>query len=479
MNKTKKIILWSLLICLLLGAAGFGGWYWYDNNVDRSGWREKDGITMYADFHGKPVSGWQEIDGERYYFSEDYALQTGWLELSEGTYYLDNRGRMQTGWLDTAQGRFWLGQEGTVKYDWQEIDGSCYYFHADGTMATHWLELEDSRHYLNEEGILQTGWTDIEDHCYYLDEQGSPTVGWADLEDHRYYFDQSGAMFTGREVIDDRTYFFGETGAMHTGWLEDEAGRSYYAEDGAQCFGWTEIEEKRYYFSEEGYLHTGWLQLGEYRYYFHDDGTTAAGPVEIDGELHYFSPKGILVLLVNPWHPLSSDYEIDLVEIEDGWMVDRQALEPLKAMFAAMREEGLLPYFSSTYRNHADQQAIWKQYVDRYKAQGYDEATANAMTASYVAVPGTSEHHTGLAVDIVGHDYKHSGHPGSTMAVQAWLAEHCWEYGFILRYTAEKQSLTGFAPETWHFRYVGTEVSMDMKDSGLCLEEYLQATRDK
>ena len=160
-------------------------------------------------------------------------------------------------------------------------------------------------------------------------------------------------------------------------------------------------------------------------------------------------------------------------------MVDRQALEPLKAMFAAMREEGLLPYFSSTYRNLDDQWAIWKQYVERYTAQGYDEATANAMTASYVAVPGTSEHHTGLAVDIVGHDYKHSGHPGSTMAVQAWLAEHCWEYGFILRYTAEKQSLTGFAPETWHFRYVGTEVSMDMKDSGLCLEEYLQATRDK
>ena len=125
------------------------------------------------------------------------------------------------------------------------------------------------------------------------------------------------------------------------------------------------------------------------------------------------------------------------------------------------------------------QQATWDNYVKRYMAQGYDYAQANALTATYVAVPGTSEHHTGLAMDIVGHDYFYSGHTGSTMAVQAWLAEHCWEYGFILRYTAEKQPITGFSPETWHFRYVGTEVSMDMKDSGLCLEEYLQATRDK
>ena len=185
------------------------------------------------------------------------------------------------------------------------------------------------------------------------------------------------------------------------------------------------------------------------------------------------------MLLVNPWHPLAHDYELDLVEIEDGWMVDRQILEPLQAMLADMREAGLLPYFSSTYRNYATQQAVWSGYVQRFMEQGYDEATANAMTASYVAVPGTSEHHTGLAVDIVGYDYYYGGKPGTTRAVQEWLAEHCWEYGFILRYTAEKSALTGFAAETWHFRYVGTEVSMDMKGSGLCLEEYLNATKGK
>ena len=183
------------------------------------------------------------------------------------------------------------------------------------------------------------------------------------------------------------------------------------------------------------------------------------------------------MLLVNPWNPLPGDYEVDLAETEDGYYVDSQCLEALNAMMSAMRAEGLLPLFSSAYRNEAQQKAVWNNYMQSYLEQGYDEDAAYGMTAAFVAVPGTSEHHTGLAVDIVGHDYFYGSHPGATMAVQAWLAEHCWEYGFILRYTAEKRAITGFAPETWHFRYVGTEVSLDMKDSGLCLEEYLGADK--
>ena len=80
-----------------------------------------------------------------------------------------------------------------------------------------------------------------------------------------------------------------------------------------------------------------------------------------------------------------------------------------------------------------------------------------------MALPGSSEHHLGLAVDLLGDD------------AIAWLQAHCWDYGFILRYTEEKQAITGIVDEPWHFRYVGTEVSLDMKDSGLCLEEYLGA----
>ena len=91
----------------------------------------------------------------------------------------------------------------------------------------------------------------------------------------------------------------------------------------------------------------------------------------------------------------------------------------------------------------------------------FDEARKKALET--VAVPGTSEHQMGLAVDIVGEE------------ANVWLGEHCWEYGFILRYTEEKAEITGITNEPWHFRYVGREISMDMKDSGLCLEEYLGA----
>ena len=457
MKKSTKIILWSILACLLLGAAGWLGWTWYDNNVDRSGWREKDGMTIYADFHGKPVTGWLDINGSRYYFGEDHVLQTGWLETNGGTYYLNDDGKMQTLWLDFPDGRCFFGEDGILRTSWQEIGENRYYFGEEGRMHTGWLELNEVRHFFLEDGTLASGWQKIDSATYYLDENGTPAAGWLEWEENRYCFDESGRMLTGWQDLDGERYYFEENGVLHTGWLETSSGR--------------------YYFEDSGAMTTGWLEQGEYLYYLLPEGIAATGQQEIDGKTHYFTPKGIRVLLVNPWNPLPEDYEPELVEVENGHYVDAVCLDALKAMMEAMRAADLLPLFSSTYRNKADQRWIWNKYVQGYLDAGYDEATANAMTAAFVAVPGTSEHHTGLAVDIVGHDYYYSGHPGSTMDVQAWLKEHCWEYGFILRYTKEKQSITGFAPETWHFRYVGTEVSLDMKDSGLCLEEYLGARK--
>ena len=459
MKKSKKIMLWSLLACLLLSAAGWFGWTWYDNNVDRSGWREKDGVTMYLDFHGKPITGWLDLDGSRYYFGADHAMQTGWLEEGGSTYYLNDDGKMQSGWV--------------------ELDTARHYFLEDGTLANGWQEIEESVYYLDENGTPATGWLDLEKNRYCFDENGILYTGWVELEGETYLFYDSGVMHTGWIELKGNTYLFDETGTMHTGWLEEEEGSFYFGDSGIMSTGWTEIEGNRYFFADTGILHTGWLEQGEYLYYLLPDGTAATGKQEIDGKVFYFTPKGIQVLLVNPWHPIPADYTLNLVEAESGYFVDASCLDALNAMTQAMRNEGLLPMFSSAYRDEEQQRDIWAIYVKRYMDQGYDEATANAMTADFVAVPGTSEHHTGLALDIVGHDYYYNGHPGSTKAVQAWLNAHCWEYGFILRYTAEKSAITGFAAETWHFRYVGTEVSMDMKDSGLCLEEYLGAHNPK
>ena len=471
MKKTVKII--SAMLVLL--ALGWGGWLWYDNNVDRSGWLEQDGVTMYKDFHGKPVTGWQDIHGLRYYFDENHALHRGWLEDGGNTYYMNEEGFLHIGWLELENEHFFLNSDGILATGWTEIGGGTYYFGDRGLMHTGWLELENTRHYINEDGTLARGWLELEEGILYLDEQGTPLTGWQEMGEDTYRFDEKGILLTGWQEIDGRTYLFGETGPMVTGWAETEKGKCYFLEDGPMVTDWQVIGGESYYFTEEGTMHTGWLEQGEYLYYLDADGTMADSPTEIDGKTYYFSPLGVYVLLVNPWHPLDADYTADLVEVENGWDVDMACLEALEKMLSDARAAGLSPAFSSAYRNEAEQKAVWKQYVDRYMAQGYDEATANAMTAQYVAQPGTSEHHTGLAVDIVGEDYYGRGQAGATTAVHQWLREHCWEYGFILRYQADKQSITGFAPEAWHFRYVGTLVSMDMKDSGLCLEEYLGA----
>lgn len=251
---------------------------------------------------------------------------------------------------------------------------------------------------------------------------------------------------------------------MHTGWREDGDLRRYYYADGAMATDWAEIGGELYFFGDEGTMYTGWYQDGEYTYYLREDGTAATGPQEIDGQTHFFTPKGIEVILVNRKHKVPSYYEMDLVTVVDWHRVDSRCYEALVQMLADCNAAGIEYTFNSGYRSLNEQTLILETRTKEYMAAydlPYDSAKARALKS--VAVPGTSEHHLGLAVDLLGDE------------ATAWLSEHCWDYGFILRYTAEKEEITGFIDEPWHFRYVGTRVSLDMKDSGLCLEEYLGA----
>ena len=110
-------------------------------------------------------------------------------------------------------------------------------------------------------------------------------------------------------------------------------------------------------------------------------------------------------------------------------------------------------------------------------AAGYDAEEADQKAATVVARPGTSEHELGLAVDIVDADYQQLDEGQASTPVQQWLMEHCWEYGFILRYPDGKSDLTGIIYEPWHYRYVGVETAQALRESGQCLEEYLQAAK--
>lgn len=442
--KTKRRLFLPVLISILLIAAlSYGGWLWYDSHVDRSGWVEKDGIRFYQDFHADPVSGWLELDGGRYYFHDDGTPSLGWQHIGGISYYFDENGIMVTGW--------------------QELDGQRYYFGYNGTMVENWLWLDEGIYFLRD-GVMVTGWQEIEGQRYYFDENGIMALGFADLEGSRYYFGSDGAMVTGSADIDGQQYRFLEDGTMFTGWQDTDEGRCYYLPDGPMAFGWTEIEDCLYYFAEDGMMRTGWLQLGEYRYYLQEDGAASVGPTVIGGETHYFTPKGIEVVLVNALNPIPSYYEIELKNVVDYHDVDIRCYDALVQMLADCNAAGVEYVFNSAYRTMEEQTEILElRTLEHMKTYDLDFEEAREKALETVAIPGTSEHQMGLAVDLLGDE------------ATAWLQEHCWEYGFILRYPLDKKSVTGIINEPWHYRYVGTEVSLDMKDSGLCLEEYLGA----
>lgn len=466
--KTKRILISALVLVLITGLA-FGGWTWYDNNVDRSGWVETETAVYYKDFHGKKVSGWQEIDGNRYHFSENKALTTGWLDLDGSRYYLGTDGAMVSGWQDIEGNRYCFGDAGAMHTSWLNTDEGRYYLDDQGILLNGWQDLDGQRYYLGEDGRMCTGWQEIDGLRYYLNDAGALCTGWLDLDGTRFYLDEKGNPLTGWSQLEESTYFFGPDGAMTTGWAELDGFRYYFTETGTMLTGWQDIGENRYYLGEDGRMYTGWLEQGEYDYYLKSDGAMAVGPTEIEGKTLYFTPKGIHVVLVNRWHPAPDDYTVDLVPLENNQAIDSICADALAKMMDACRADGVHPQITSGYRSYATQQQLFYSRVDKRVAEGMEYNAAWGETSRSVAVPGTSEHHLGLALDISG------ASPSTDNQVYKWLAEHCWEYGFILRYLDGKSAITGIYYEPWHVRYVGLEVSLDMKDSGLCLEEYLGA----
>ena len=184
-----------------------------------------------------------------------------------------------------------------------------------------------------------------------------------------------------------------------------------------------------------------------------------------------------LLLLVNPWTPLPAGHTITVTQLRGGQAIDQRCYPALQAMMDACRAEGHQPVICSSYRPHNKQEALFANKVQRLMAAGYDAEEADQKAATVVARPGTSEHELGLAVDIVDASYQHLDEQQESTPVQQWLMEHCWEYGFILRYPNGKSDLTGIIYEPWHYRYVGVETAQALRESGQCLEEYLQAAK--
>ena len=174
------------------------------------------------------------------------------------------------------------------------------------------------------------------------------------------------------------------------------------------------------------------------------------------------------LILVNPWHTMPEDYAPALTQLSNGQSVDSRIYPDLQQMFDTARSQGVDPVVYSGYRTWDKQQSLLDAQVASYLEQGYSPEQAQEAAQSWVAVPGTSEHQLGLAVDI-------NANPDNSTdeEVYAWLAENAWQFGFILRYPQDKTQITGIQYEPWHYRYVGREAAAHIHTSGQCLEEYL------
>ena len=338
---------------------------------------------------------------------------------------------------------------------WVDEGANRYYYLADGSAAKGWLEIDGIRYYFGENGAMHMGWLALDGKQYFLNMDGSLRTGWIEADGKQYYLDPA------------------QDGAAHTGWLEQEGQRYYMDAQGVLCTGWLTLDETRYYLGTDGVMRTGWLTLGSDNYYLRADGAMARGKVEIDGTAYYFAGNGTQILLVNPWNYLPEDYTTELTALSGSHKISTICYDELMTMIADAKKAGHSVTIRSSFRTYGDQKYLYNKKVNYYLDLGYSEAEAKKVAATIIAIPGTSEHQLGLALDLVDSDYPHLEEAQENTDTQKWLMANSWRYGFILRYPNEKSDITGIIYEPWHYRYVGKEIAKEIYESGLCLEEYL------
>ena len=177
--------------------------------------------------------------------------------------------------------------------------------------------------------------------------------------------------------------------------------------------------------------------------------------------------------LINSENPIDDNYQITLTRLRNKQAIDSRCYPELQAMMDDCRAAGLSPIICSSYRTYEKQEELFEQQVQEFINQGYGKLDAQKKAAGAVARPGTSEHEIGLAIDIVDESNQRLNQYQENTAVQRWLMQNSWRYGFILRYPSDKTDITGIQYEPWHYRFVGKEAARIIYENNWTLEEYL------
>lgn len=172
-------------------------------------------------------------------------------------------------------------------------------------------------------------------------------------------------------------------------------------------------------------------------------------------------------MLVNKFNYLPDNYDPNIVNIKNWYAygdqkIDEEVLDNYLDMYNAAKEEGLSLIVNSSYRSYQEQKDIYDEFKDVYGSKYAEE---------YAARPNYSEHQTGFALDLFTEKYATTDTFDQSEEF-AWLIKNSYKYGFILRYPKDKEYITGYNYESWHFRYLGKELAKKVYDSNLTYDEY-------
>ena len=192
--------------------------------------------------------------------------------------------------------------------------------------------------------------------------------------------------------------------------------------------------------------------------------------LSLDNITHHIASEdnGWNLILVNRDSYIPDDYQVELTELSNGKKVDSRIYPELQEMFNDARAQGYGLFVREGYRTQEEQQQLMDEKIEAYENEGKSKSEAKKLAEQWVAIPGTSEHQLGIAVDINADTTK-----SSSDDVYNWLAENAHTYGFIKRYPSNKTDITGVINEPWHYRYVGKEAASKIYSQGICLEEYI------
>ncbi len=480
---------------------------YYD--VKGYGWKQEGENWTYIKEDGSLQKNWlQDVDSKWYFFNRKGIMAKGFIDWANQKYYLTEDGSMKEGWFKWEDGVYYFRPgNGDMFVGEQAVDGVVYNFGTDGkavglteipaaaveapevsvpaesenTTTSEVLEpvVEEIPYvYYSEAGY---GWKQNNDGSWsYINKNGLKAKNWLfDDTNHWFFMGSDGKMQTGYIEWNGQRYYLNSDGRMQEGFMHTAEGIYYFRPgNGDMIFGLHIIDNVLHNFGEDGKLLTGWQTYNDAKYFFNPlTGKPVKGIVLIDGVQYGFNEEGKLDMAVIPWNLLlvnhknsmPENYEISLKTVS-GYSVDSRIASALSDMINAAKKDGVTLRITSAYRTIATQTRLYNNGLTNRLNKGMSYEAAVAERNLYNAEPGKSEHNLGLALDFISGSTLDESFANTNQA--AWLLAHAHEYGFILRYKAEKVDITKIAYEPWHYRYVGIEAAVVMHESGACMEEF-------